>query len=516
MEDCGVTAMSTKKRSRTRNTTHKREPEPLLAVPPCDTTQEQQRPFLSHQTTSRHPDSPVVPRRPSIDTRHLWKDAARRRTNNRSIRVTDTFYDKDALLLTLDQHGRHLIEKMAFCMRPRSLAPDELLTEPGQGAQQVGPVLSQAAIELLSGRLTGPNLRRIDIECNLETETSQAVKFESDVNKVFQQPKDEETLLQLEGESPKRRLLADTWSALAANHTVRELSVDRFVPIWASSFHTTKFRAFLGRLERLDVSIFGSKNGHRCINTVPAYIDSLQSILKVLFLHCSSVKSLSLHASQNAPLGARGHFHIPLSLKATQLPQLEHLSLKNCFIGFELAHFINAHMHTLESLELLNCYSYRGTATSTTGSGPDGTTGAQGMAWAPFLEMITRPGMKLRRLEIYDDYIPLTFEDERLDKYDPDKAHEPRDVKDVRRAQKKNPKLRLFLYGFLRDYSGEPWMNKEAIVSSFDARDDQIAYEKLMAVVEQNASGRGGGHNVDATAEKSSMIGSVEIVELSA
>lgn len=471
---------------------------PKIKPLPGDTqvTQEQQRPFFQ---TLEHSS---VPRR-SLDTRHLWKDAARRRTTNRSIRVTDTFYDRDALRLTLDQHGRHLIEKMAFCMRPRSLSPDAA-TEPGQGAQG-GPVLSRAAIDLLSGRLTGPNLRRIDIECNLETETSEGIKFEHDVNKVFQQPKDEETLLQLESEDPKRRLLADTWSALARNTTVREFSVDRFVPIWASSFHTARFREFLGRLERLDVSIFGSKNGHRCINTVPAYIDSLQSILKVLFLHCSSVKTLSLHASQNAPLGARGHFHIPLSLKATQLPRLEHLSLKNCFIGFELAHFINGHMHTLESLELLNCYSYRGA---------DGA--GAGMAWAPFLEMITRPGMKLRRLEIYDDYIPLTFEDERLDTYNPDKAHEPRDVKDVRRAQKKNPKLRLFLYGFLRDYSGEPWMNKEAIISSFDAREDQAAYEKLMVVVEQNAAGLGGGDNAGATSEKSSMMGSVEVVELSA
>lgn len=480
------------------------------------TQEQQQRPFV--QALNHHPhtkSSAAVPRR-SNDTRHLWKDAARRRTNNRSIRVTDTFYDRDALLLTLDQHGRHLIEKMAFCMRPRSLSPDDATESSTHGKS--GPVLSQAAIDLLSGRLiSGPNLRRIDIECHLETETSETNKFERDVNKVFQQPKDEETLLQLEGENPKRRLLADTWSALAANPTVRELSVDRFVPIWASSFHSAHFRAFLGRLERLDVSIFGSKNGHRCINTVPAYIDSLQSILKVLFLHCSSVTTLSLHASQNAPLGARGHFHIPLSLKATQLPRLAHLSLKNCFIGPELAHFLNAHMHTLESLELLNCYSYRGADYgNSNGRGAAATTG---MAWAPFLEMITRPGtMKLQRLEIYDDYIPLTFEDERLDAYDPDKAHEPRDVKAVRRAQKKNPKLRLFLYGFLRDYSGEPWMNKDAIISSFEAREDQSAYEKLMAVVEQNAAGgQGDAHSAGSdTSEKSSIMGSVEVVELSA
>lgn len=516
---------NTKKRSRAGITHHKTKPlsrDKALFAP-----QEQQRPF--YQQTPGHVHSSSVPRR-STDTRHLWKDAARRRTttttsnnnnnNNRSIRVTDAFYDRDALILTLEQHGRHLIDKMAFCMRPRSLSPDEVTEQlgPGQqgGRQQCGPVLSRAAIELLSGRLTGPNLRRIDIECSLEAETSETLKFDKDVNKVFQQPKDEDTLLQLEGENPRRRLLADTWSALAANTTVRELSVDRFVPIWASSFHSPKFRAFLGRLERLDVSIFGSKNGHRCINTVPAYIDSLQSILKVLFMHCSSVKTLSLHASQNAPLGARGHFHIPLSLKATQLPRLQYLSLKNCFIGFELAHFINGHMHTLESLELLNCYSYRGADSNNNNNNSNGAGGA-GMAWAPFLEMITRPGMKLRRLEIYDDYIPLTFEDERLDTYDPDKAHEPRDVKDVRRAQKKNPKLRLFLYGFLRDYSGEPWMNKEAIISSFDAREDQAAYDKLMVVVDQNAAGLGGGQdNAGTPSGKSSVMGSIEVVELSA
>lgn len=408
--------------------------------------------------------------------------------------MTDTFYDRDALRLSLAQHGQHLIETMAFSMRPRSLRPDQ--------ATAPGPVLSQAAIDLLSGRLTGPNLRRIEIECNLETETRQ---FEHDVHAVFRQPKDEETLLQLEGDDATRRLLADTWTALAANPAVRELAVDRFAPVWASSFHSARFRAFLGRLDRLDISLFGSKNGHRCINTVPAYIDSLQSLLKVLFLHCAAVTSLALHASQHAPLGARGHFHIPLSLKATQLPQLRHLSLKNCFIGPELAHFLNAHMHTLESLALLNCYSYRGAADD-----------VAGIAWAPFLDMVTRPGMKLRRLVIDDDYIPLTFADARLDAYDPDKAHEPRDVKEVRRAQQKNPALRLFLYGFLRDYSGEPWMNKDAIISSFHEREDQGAYERLMALVDQNALGGGAGSpNAGAASEKASMqVGTVEVVEL--
>lgn len=446
--------------------------------------------------------------------RDLRGNDAAGRHPNRSIRVTDTFHDKDALHLTLDQHGKHLIEKMAFCIRLRNLSPDDTTTNTGNPT-----LLSAAARDLLSGRLTGLNLRHIDIECNLEKQEAsgakeKAAKFERDeLDKIFQQPKEQEPLLQLEAENPRRRLLADTWSALALNPTVRELSVDRFVPIWASSFHSTRFRSLLGRLERLDVTIFGSKDGHRCINTVPAYIDSLQSILKVLFLHCASLTRLSLHASQHAPLGGRGHYHIPLSLKATQLPRLEHLSLRNCFIGFELAHFLNGHANTLVSLELQNCYSYRGACDT------DGTGG--GMQWAPFLEMITRPGMKLRQLDIYDHYIPLTIDDGRLATYDPETANEPEDVKEVRRAQKKNPKRRLFLYGFLRDYSGEPWMNKEAILSSFEAGDDQWAYDRLMAVVRQNATkgldGRKCDDDHNVVSEKNCSIkDSVEFVELPA
>lgn len=437
-------------------------------------------------------------KRPTSRASTSCRHASSRLHRKRSIVVTNTFNDRDALLLSLSQHGKHLIENMAFCIRPKSLQHGNM---PDAGK----PPLSGAAKELLSGDLTGPNLRRIDIECDFEIETEQTAKFEQEVNRVFQQSKEEEVLLQLETEDPQRRLLAEAWTALAQNTAVRELSVDKLVPVWTSSFHSNDFRALLSRLESLHINLFGAKKGYRSINTVPAYIASLQSILKVLFLNSGSLKSLSLHASQQAPLGARGNYHIPLSLKATQLPGLQHLSLKNCFIGFELAHFINGHANTLETLELHNCYSYRGT-----GDGP----GTGGMCWATFLSTITRSTMKLRRFVIADAHISLTINDERLKMYDVETANEPEDVKNVRRAQMKNPALRLFLYGFLRDYSGELWMNKDAILASFDEKDDQKAFDELMRVVYKNDQGSKGGE--DLAAPKVQMAPTVEVVELPA
>lgn len=446
------------------------------------------------------PVDKVSKHRPAESWNSPRRHASSRSYTNPSIRVTNALRDKDALILLLDHHGRHCIEKMAFCIRPRCLDVDRALQVDGGQS-----VISPAAQDLLSGRLMGPNLRHIDIECDFDVETKETAKFEQDVSRAFLHPKDEETLLQLEAEDSRRRLLAETWTALAKNSTVRELSIDRFVPIWTSAFHSTNLQELLCRLESLHINIFGSKNGHRGVNTVPAYIDSLQSILKVMFLHGGSLKQLFLHASQHAPLGARGHYHIPLSLKATQLPQLQHLSLKNCFIGFELAHFINSHANTLKTLELRNCYSYRG---------PIEGECFGGMAWAPFLAMITRREMKLQRFEIHDDYIPLTIDDIRLAVYDPETAYEPRDVKNVRHTQKRRPKLRLFLYAFLRDYSGELWMNKEAILASFDAEDDQKAFDQLMEVVLENQGGsqdKGG-----AGSEKHHAVDIVEVVELPA
>lgn len=414
--------------------------------------------------------------------------------------MTNGLRDKKAAVLSLKQHGKHLFEKMTLGIRPRSLSPDKL-HDAGM------PILSSAAQELLSGGVTGPALREIEIECEFDLKTDETAQFEREVVRLFQQPKDEESLVQLEGDDARRRLLADSWAALALNTVVRELSVNRFVPVWTSAFHDAAFRDLLGRLDSLHVNIFGTKNNHRRINTVPAYRDSLQSILKVLFLHSRELQSLSLHASQHAPLGSRGHYHIPLSLKATQLPQLRHLSLKNCFIGFELAHFVNGHANTLETLELRNCYSYRGIG--------DGD-GEGGMSWAAFLTMITRSGTKLRRFDMSDDYIPLTIDDERLEKYDPESAEEPEDVKNVRRAQKASPRTRLFLYGFLREYSGELWMNKEAILSSFDAEEDQKAWEGLMEEIGRGDGAKAAVGGGDAFPEKSCAVGTVETVELSA
>lgn len=391
---------------------------------------------------------------------------------DRSIRVTESFNDKEALLLTLQQHGKHLIEELNFCVRLRELDNQDSRIGPGK------PGVTTAAQEILSGTHT-PKLGRINLEYDFELGNAEGNPAEPDV-KAFEQPRDEETLLQLENDQTWRRLLADTWSALAANHTATHLSIKSLVPVWSSAFHSTEFRRFLARLEVLELHVSGMKNGHRSINTVPAYNDSLQSLLKVYFLHASSVRRLSLHAPQSAPLGARGNYHIPLSLKATQLPALEHLSLKNCFAGFELAHFINGHARTLRTVELRNCYSYRSTH--------DAVDSGGGMQWGRFFALINRPGMALRRLVISDDYIPLTIDDARLDGYDPDTANEPGDVKNVRRAQRRDPSKRLFLYAYLRDYSGELWMNKDAIVAAFENGDDQLAYDELMARVEGNAA----------------------------
>ncbi|KUI59732.1 hypothetical protein VP1G_06960 [Cytospora mali] len=393
---------------------------------------------------------------------------------NPSIRITESFNDKEALLLTLQQHGRELIDEVNFCVRPKAL--DDQGTQVGPGK----PGVSTAAQEILSGTHT-PNLRRINLEYDFELEKEEPTKFEQGVA-AFDQPKEEDTLLQLENDQTWRRLLADTWNALAANRTVTRLSVKRFVPVWSSAFHSAEFRKSMGRLERLDISIFGMKNGRRSINTVPTYNDSLQSLLKVFFLHASSLKRLTLQASQQAPLSARGNYHIPLSLKATQLPKLEHLALKNCFIGFELAHFINGHSSTLKTIDLHNCYAYRSTSTVDESS-------SGGMYWAPFLALINKPGMRLRRLTLSDDHIPLTIDDKRLAKYNPEKANEPEDVKNVRRAQKASPKKRLLLYAYLRDYSGELWMNKDAIVASFEAGDDQWAYDELVSAMKRNSEG---------------------------
>lgn len=389
---------------------------------------------------------------------------------NRRICVTESFNNKKARLSTLQKHGKNPIEDLNFRVRLKDLDKQDTSIGPGK------PGVSTAAQDILSDTHT-PNMEKINLEYDFKLGGPGGAASEADV-KAFGHSRDEENLLQLENDETWRRLLADTWSALAANHNTTHLSMKSLVPVWSSTFHSTEFRQFLARLEVLDIHVAGMKSGHRAINTVPAYNDSLQALLKVYFLHTSSVRRLSLHASQQAPLGARGHYHIPLSLKATQLPALEHLSLKNCFAGFELAHFINGHAGTLKSLELRNCYAFRGTY-----DGPD----SGGMQWGRFFALINRPGMSLRSLVISDDHIPLTIDDPRLEKYDPDTANEPNDVKNVRRAQRRDTRKRLFLYAYLRDYSGELWMNKDAIIGAFETGEDQLAYDELMARVEGNA-----------------------------
>ncbi|KAL7928266.1 hypothetical protein V8C35DRAFT_318578 [Trichoderma chlorosporum] len=349
--------------------------------------------------------------------------------------------------------------------------------EPGD--EVTAPALTPAAAKVLKGHLT-PNLNTVNLEFGFdfqgddEWDEGHPDASEGFSIYLFEGVETEEYVRDREQTWQWRALMNETWQALAANIHVRELILDNFIPKWTSTFRTDEFRQFLSRLESATFIILGMDNGAGWkTNTVWGYIEFLCNLDTSFFHHMTGLKHLTIHASD--PLGLEGFHHIPLALKPDDLPLLESLKLKDCFVGPELVSFIRGHAQVLKSLDVKECVS-----------GGDGSGMAENaIYWAEFFDAVYETNPALTQLIAGGDKVPLT----RDEQFDPDYQFkdESESVQEIRRKLKADPRLQLFGYGYLNDKYGMFFLQEEENEAQFRIGNDQRAFDRIMGFVNSNA-----------------------------
>lgn len=353
----------------------------------------------------------------------------------------------------------------------------EFTCESGPEDKSTAATLVPAASKLLNGSLT-PNLHTISIKFVFDFNGEEGwdnnpySQMDSSIY-VFECVETEEYARKSEEKFIWRAVMNETWQAVSINEYARELIIDDLIPKWTSAFRTDEFRQFLSRIESATFNIFGMESGAGWqVNTVRGYVDFLSHLDEHFLHHMKKLKNLHIKASD--PIGLEGRFHIPLALKASDLPALESLKLENCFVGRELSSFVQGHTQGLKTLDIKECIS-----------GGDGFGMAENsMYWAKFFDDIYIAKPMLTGLIVGDGLAPLTTEEEF--NLPPDPAADHQLIQDIRQRMKTNPSMKVFGYGSLDDKYGMFFLDADLNVEEFLKGTDQRAYDRLMGLVHEN------------------------------
>ncbi|EHK47250.1 uncharacterized protein TrAtP1_010093 [Trichoderma atroviride] len=382
----------------------------------------------------------------------------------RAIRLTNDERVARSVLSAVEAHGQYTtsIEFKSRC---------------GLNAELMPPALPPAAVKVLQGHLT-PNLKTVSINFDYDYGSDEAWDtLEGGSIYVFRDAETEEYIREREEAWQWRALMNETWRALAANMHVRELIIDNFVTKWTSAFRTQEFRQFLSRLESASFDFLGLDNGAGWrTNTMGGYLEFISELDSSFFHHMTGLKHLTIIASD--PIGLEGHNHTPLALNPGDLPLLESLKIRRCFVGPELVSFIEEHAQVLKSLDVKDCVSGFSTNPADFDSADDGIT------WAEFFDAVYEAEPALTDLNAGFGY--LRNEDE----LEPDYRFEdePENFQEIRRKLKADPSLRWLVYGYIDDKYGWLCLHDEANDEQFGRGKDQMAFNRLMGLVIENAA----------------------------
>ncbi|PKK47660.1 hypothetical protein CI102_9380 [Trichoderma harzianum] len=319
------------------------------------------------------------------------------------------------------------------------------------------PSLLPAACEVLKGHFT-PNLRTVKVKFDFD--------LDNEANEVYQDfdfHEDANYTRETELRDKWRALMNETWEALVANTLIIELILDWFPPKWTSTYRTDAFRQFLNQLESATINIFGFEDysGVRT-NTMVEYCQFLAKLDTLFFRHMRGLKCLHIQASD--PLGyAEEATSIPLALKPGDLPLLQSLTLENCFVCPELISFIQSHAQVLKFLDIDECFCEHGSE----------------MTWAKFFDEIYEAKPRLTELLAGGNKAPFLFDE--MPNWEANDA-----VLLMRQKLEADSTLKIFRQMHLDPDEGILTVNHDKTVERFNRGDDQRAYDRLMALVNEN------------------------------
>ncbi|KAF2652981.1 hypothetical protein K491DRAFT_581603, partial [Lophiostoma macrostomum CBS 122681] len=375
------------------------------------------------------------------------------------------------LAVTKSPHAQHE-QQLRYCgtiAMPESnvmrVGPEGVDSEPAAPDPSDFP---EAVEEVLSHLARFPRLETLTMEFKWdpESEDDEEAMMRGFYN--FDDEEDDEECEEAEEEYAWRALMARSYSAVVKNTgtvpTLRCLELKDVVPRAMTVWKTPGFGPLLSQLEDFKISLRGGTNGDcGCLPILmawPAFVESLETLI---FDHLCNVQTFELGATWEGPPGLKGMRHVTLPLSSDQMPKLRVLKFRRCFIGPPMRDFISSHAATLESIELEDC-----------ASGFDSGLADDAITWAELFDRISRAGFRqLKEVIIPPTDVPL--------EYGADERSSP--LVDLNELPANS---RLFSYKSLDDKYGFAMDNEDANFAAYEGGEDQAAWDRLLAVLEEN------------------------------
>jgi hypothetical protein len=281
-----------------------------------------------------------------------------------------------------------------------------------------------------------------------------------------------------------RAIMARTYDTIASSErpsALTTLELRNLLPAGVSSFNTGPWQAFLGTLETFRLSMHADAGGgESCLSTADGYIEFIEN-LDLLFSQLISITEFRFSAISSGLPGLPGQHHAVFPLNIEDMPLLQVLELRFCFISERTARFIGSHVKTLKRVRLEDCYSAAGDYNA-----EEHTT------WARFFNIIADSLDKTETPPLEEFFVSprVLVKSRELVNWRESSTAIKGDGIQVELAfsmSRTNPHRRPFDYARLDDKYGFLSEMEEQNLNAFLEGNDQSAYDRVMAVVESQA-----------------------------
>ncbi|KAF5002734.1 hypothetical protein FGRMN_131 [Fusarium graminum] len=287
-------------------------------------------------------------------------------------------------------------------------------------------------------------------------------------------PEDHDKIMHQEKTIIWRAQYTEFLKCIALNQKITNLTVSNLPPRDSSAWDTPEWKAFLGRLKYVNISIFGADNGAGwCANTVDGFGEFVHSLPDKFMEFADNIERLSLEASPEGLLGSHPeNWSVQLPLSIDNLPKLVSLSLKNIMIGNELLEFLKSHTDTLCEFEVHDCMCDEDNVT-----------------WAKLWETMREANAALLRVKVGQSENPPL-----VNTFGQDNYHTPEEVGNVRKRLAENTSMVVWRYVIVDDKYGYPMDVEDVNLRRVQEGDDQKEYSRLLTLLNERNEGILGEH----------------------
>ena len=348
-------------------------------------------------------------------------------------------------------------------------------------------ILPPGVEEALTNMSLLPNLEALHIFFEVPFDWTEL--FYSEMDK---EPMTSKDVIDAERTQDWRAMMADVYEHIAiyAGDSVKELTINNFVMTEISTFSTPVWHRFLKQLRKFEMNIPGGDNGAGWdLAAWDKYPPLTAKFDQFFFDHLVNVENFTLHPHETGALGALA----PLVLRPEHLPRVRHIDLCNVFISKDFVDLLQRRAPCLETVILRDVMA-NGICH---GDWPIHPTWSGDVTWAHLFTSLADANP--RNLTTFDVQ-PSRWPDGWEKVFDGCEGEE--DHARMKDFLEHHPDRMVFYYGTHHDkyafrLDAETESSMAANIDQDDGRgtayhfylgEDQLAYNRLMAMVETNRS----------------------------